>query len=457
MWWLAWLACQDPLPDSPVTVDSEPTADSQVEPLQFESAIRCAECHPQQYEEWQTSMHAYAARSPVFDAMAGKAHRDSGAQVGTFCTGCHSVVGTEAGEPGSFTTEDRSDLSNEGVTCDVCHSAVDHGSPIGNATLRYDTSLTLGPYASEYTEGHMSVQSDFTTSSRLCGSCHDVFSFPALEIEQAFAEYIASPAAQEGTRCQDCHMSPTPGITGGRSWGPSAVVEGQNYPDRELATHRFIGPDYSLVDDFPYPDDLQASAQAQAWTLGQIQILLENAVELDGLQLYRNGSAVRVSVALRSLTPGHRVPTGFTSERQLWVEVVATRPDGSEVYRSGDLDTNGDLRDEHSALVQSGTVSPDRDLVNLQSRNMVRVQEEGFTEVYETVFPFDANYIERRSLKPLERRELEYRFEEDGPVEVSVLLHYRNLPPYLLRALQVEELVERLVIFTIDEESASIP
>ena len=38
----------------------------------------------------EQSMHAYAAHSPVFDAMAQKAFRDTSGEVGTFCTSCHS-------------------------------------------------------------------------------------------------------------------------------------------------------------------------------------------------------------------------------------------------------------------------------------------------------------------------------------------------------------------------------
>ena len=74
------------------------------------------------------------------------------------------------------------------------------------------------------------------------------------------------------------------------------------------------------------------------------------------------------------------------------------------------------------------------------------------TDVYETIFPFDADYIVRRSLKPLEKRTLQYTLPPlDDDAEVTVRLRYRNLPPYVLRALQLDELVERLQIFDIDE------
>ena len=77
--------------------------------VEFSSAKQCGECHPNQFSEWQQSMHAYAAHSPVFDAMAQKAFRDTSGEVGTFCTGCHSPIGTIYGEDGMTTASERSD------------------------------------------------------------------------------------------------------------------------------------------------------------------------------------------------------------------------------------------------------------------------------------------------------------------------------------------------------------
>ena len=83
----AMLGCA---PVEEVVIDSQPPVVESVLPGEaYESAEACATCHTRQYEEWSQSMHAYAALSPVFDAMAGKAFRDSAGDVGSFCTGCH--------------------------------------------------------------------------------------------------------------------------------------------------------------------------------------------------------------------------------------------------------------------------------------------------------------------------------------------------------------------------------
>ena len=72
----------------------------------------------------------------------------------------------------------------------------------------------------------------------------------------------------------------------------------------------------------------------------------------------------------------------------------------------------------------------------------------------ETTFPMDADYIEKHSLRPLETRVVSYELPHSvgqQALEVDVQLKYRNLPPYILRELQLEELVDRLQVFTIDE------
>jgi nitrate/TMAO reductase-like tetraheme cytochrome c subunit len=440
--------------------DSRETSvtDSTVEPIVYESAEMCGECHTRQYEEWRTSMHAYAARSPVFDALAQKSFRDTSGEIGTFCTGCHSPFGTEEGEPGSTVAADRSSLSLEGVSCDYCHSAVTHSGTVGNNNLVIDDySGAQGPYSADSNDSHLSEESEFIQSPEFCGSCHDVFNFPGIRLEEAYTEYLVSPSAEEGVRCQDCHMGVTPGEAGQRPWGPSAAGATGDYPDREQASHYFTGPDYSLIDAFPYPDDLEASAAEQEASLQRSLTLLKNGAKISALDIRQDPEHLRVNVAVVSLVGGHSVPTGFSSERQMWIELVVSNSAGDIVFESGTLDENGDLRDSHSAMVQAGTATLDEQLVNFQSRNLIRHGVQDELEIEETMFPTDANYIERLGLRPYEERIISYTFhtEPDESLSISVRLRFRNLPPYLLRALQAESLVERLHIFDIDSKNAS--
>lgn len=422
--------------------------------VEFSTAKECGECHPAHLQEWEQSMHAYAAHSPVFDAMAQKAFRDTSGEVGTFCTSCHSPIGAIQGEDGTVTAEGRSEISKDSVSCEVCHSAVDHLVPVGNLSLELTTTGDVtGPFVSDFVEGHNSVQSDFLQSAELCGSCHDVFNYPGLRIEEAYTEYTTSPAKDMGLSCQDCHMGSEPGVPSEHSVGPIAQVAGKTYPDRKLSSHRFIGPDYSLLDGFPYPDDLERSQIAQEEMFAQITVLLKNAVEIGDVELDNSGEEPLLTVAIQSLTSGHNVPTGFTSERQLWLDVVITNVVGTVLFASGQLDSYGDLYDGHSWDVAQDPTRLDTQLVNLQSKNKVRYGELELPTTEETTFPFDADYIEKHSLRPMEKRTVSYTLPtslREQQLQVSIALKYRNLPPYILRSLQLDDLVDRLQVFTID-------
>jgi len=471
---LLFLACGQPSTEPADTADHARGTDTGATALDgqamgYDRAAACGECHPQHYDEWRRSMHAYSTRSPVFEAMAAKAYRDSAGEVGSFCSRCHSIIGDAEGDPGDVTYEERSALGQEGVTCDICHKATDHDLPLGNANLQQDPmGPALGPFDDASGRDHTVAASDFTASPELCGSCHDVFMYPGLAIEQAYSEYIDSPAAAAGTRCQDCHMGPTPGVFDPRPEEPIAVTDdGYDWPARPRSSHRFIGPDYALVDDWPFPDDLDASAAAQADNLELVEQLLQTAVRIADLRFVQDGGSMAVEVAVESLIDSHRVPTGFTSERQLWIDIEVVDVNGRTVLRSGELDAWGDLRDPHSQAVQDGSQALDAQLVNYQSDNWTVVRGYDNNGQFSTegveglaTFPFEAQEIVRHSLEPLERRTHRFALDDASavpPLTVTVALRYRNLPPYVLRALQADDLVDRLIIFTLDEASASSP
>ena len=70
---------------------------------------------------------------------------------------------------------------------------------------------------------------------------------------------------------------------------------------------------------------------------------------------------------LKNGTDGHNVPTGFTGERLVWLEVTVRDENDNVVFVSGDRDPNGDLRDGHSSYVHAGEVELDQHLLSLQS------------------------------------------------------------------------------------------
>ena len=253
-----------------------------------------------------------------------------------------------------------------------------------------------------------------------CGQCHDVTLFNGFRLEEAYSEYRTSPAAARGETCQDCHMGKIQGIVSGYEHGPAAVVGGVETISRKITNHTFSGPDYSVIHPgiFPHNAEAQRMATLAEWLQFDVETgwgtdEFEDTVVDDGafperwqsiddrydardiieyqlerldfaaekrLEVLRNGyllgdviedradsSGIAFRVQVKSGTDGHNVPTGFTGERLVWLEVIVTDSTGSIVFVSGDRDPNGDLRDGHSAYVHAGEVELDPYLLSLQS------------------------------------------------------------------------------------------
>lgn len=89
--------------------------------------------------------------------------------------------------------------------------------------------------------------------------------------------------------------------------------------------------------------------------------LLRNAARLHVThpQCAEQGDRIRIRVDVESLVAGHNLPTGFTAERQVWVEVAIIDPHGHVEVISGGLDENGDLGSTNTVTKSKpGTCAP---------------------------------------------------------------------------------------------------
>ncbi|MEM7515614.1 MAG: multiheme c-type cytochrome [Planctomycetota bacterium] len=267
----------------------------------YPTAVSCSQCHPDHFEEWSVSPHAYAMLSPVFQSMHAFITERTGGTNGDFCIRCHTPVGMEREEDLYGSVLLKSPAVVEGVTCVTCHRVEsDFGTasgrfslatgplsdpvmgPTGNANLEEainDPELGLVTDATE--RGKLvhgkAIKSPVISRSAQCGTCHDVNSPSGLRLESAFTEFKNAPASAQGTSCQDCHMSVSPGevVHGGSengidpnfAWGPAARIrsspqdpsEGKPTKPRKRTNHMFIGPDYSIVHPGIFPHSADAA------------------------------------------------------------------------------------------------------------------------------------------------------------------------------------------------------
>lgn len=462
----------------------------------FLPATTCQTCHPAQYNEWATSMHAYAQHSPVFNAFDSFVLNSTGGSLGTFCVRCHSGIGISSGESAIEPNSKRSSIAMESVTCMTCHSqSANFAEATGQIPLPVpgDPEPTVyGPYYGSDEPGappdpslrliktpHKSRYSPLFTSGHLCGACHDVFTPDGFRLEEAYSEWKNGPYARRGIVCEDCHMGPEAGKPTPHSMLPEDYIVNNGIfpaaPRRHISSHKFTGPDYSVIKDFGknalFLGD-KAFAELQTHLDSERETLLRNAATIDVSHpaSVRPGSTMRLDVTVTNSGAGHNLPTGFASERQVWLEVTMFDGRGQKIYASGDFDRYQDLRDYESIAVNDGTLPFDSDLFNLEATfvisNFLGTQSEAISTTNRLLgpapflapppnptflqgFPF-AGRVFKEGIPPLKSKTATYRIrvpaDATGPLKLSVRLRYRNFPAHFLRDLGVAEVIPKLRI-----------
>ena len=312
----------------------------------------CAGCHERQYEGWKSSMHANSFNDPVFQAEWAIGHKATDGKTLNHCGGCHTPIGIATGtvkfdpslgKHGGFTAPD---MAAKGVTCDVCHTITGSnavhtatGDP-GNASFvmapgrvkRATLKDSKSPFhGSEYSELH--------GKSAFCGNCHNIFHpdnrFP---VEHTYDEWKASPYAQSGVQCQDCHMVPV---------DIAIRVADEMKPVRELANHGLGGKagrgakvEREVVHDHGFVGGNTVIAEAlgvegAAANKAEAIKRLQSAAELDFEIVPGKGGANQLRVKVSNVRAGHHLPTSLTFIRQLWLEIRITDDQGNELLSSG--------------------------------------------------------------------------------------------------------------------------
>jgi hypothetical protein len=284
----------------------------------------CKACHPDHYEEWSGSMHAYAADDPVFLAMNQRAQRtdgNPGGPVGNFCVQCHAPMAVRQG-----LTTDGMNLATlpramKGVTCYFCHATASadgvHNNPL---TLAQDDSLFgafSDPVAGTPHKGIYSRLLDNTTSESAvaCGSCHDIQTGRGVHVERTFSEWQKTVFAvpPKGASCSNCHMP-------GRD-GPAATSSPKV---RRLHNHAFPAVDLALT---PFPADNPQNERQRRLAQGLLDTVIQATLCLNNL-------TNRLELTLDNVSAGHNWPSGATPDRRAWVEIEAFAA-GASIYASG--------------------------------------------------------------------------------------------------------------------------
>ncbi len=248
---------------------------------------------------------------------------------------------------------------------------------------------------------------DYLRSSEFCGACHDVRLFGTdvigagrgehfKRLRNGFTEWRAwardeERAGRRAASCQDCHMSEFPGtcvpavgvepnaagITAlDRACPPGTRFSAKppgSYPSARRAvgsadvatvtTHYFSGVDVPLAREFAESLANDLTLDGHGIPLGAEQrrdLLLGATFRLDLDASRRVGSRLEIPVVVENVGAGHRVPAGFSQEREFWIHLRVTDATGRTVYEVGRVDRDDEnLRDKVFLRVNTADTLPD--------------------------------------------------------------------------------------------------
>lgn len=361
------------------------------------------------------------------------------------------------------------------------------------------------------------IQFDQLADSSFCAGCHQVVVQPGIALEIVYQQYRQGPAHKKGISCQDCHMGAVPGLPNGYAIGACAEVSGKVYrSDRKHSNHIFYGPAYPIAHPGLFPHNEKAlrwkptqwlefdwragwgteafekalaantstcsfpSSWSNAQERRDARKILDSNLELivlkrsTALQTLENGSRIegpsfvehpttgrnlKFQYRVSNLSEGHNMPSGsLGAQPQLWLNVVLIGPDGSRVWESGDLDTYGDMRDQHSLDVRARKIQPDLQLFNMQTKflttNLKGTEREMYLPVNLDIDPLPffrpavapttvLNHpafirMEAHSIAPVDNRIVTYTVPGElirmpGVYRLSVRMRSRVEPAYFVR------------------------
>ncbi len=306
---------------------------------------RCEPCHTEVVRAWRSSAHALASfQNPLYRTSVDSFREARGEKASRFCGGCHDPALLV---DGAMDVEVRPDdvRARAGVTCSVCHTAVEV-RPGGNAAYTLAAEpLEIPSFDDEESIARHKRQATPAPlrTAALCGSCHkaflgehtghphfisgadDMLPWKRSVYAGSRAERLDEPIAK--AECRDCHMP----LEEPRDYDAAA-------DDGALASHRFAGAHTLLA--AMQGDDEQLEAH-RAELVGAASLDVGAAREAGGPSVLPEelapaaGGRVELDLVVRNLRAGHLFPGGTVDIADTWIEATVFAHDGIVIASAG--------------------------------------------------------------------------------------------------------------------------
>jgi eukaryotic-like serine/threonine-protein kinase len=341
----------------------------------------CVNCHAPG-ENLRSAMPAWSASG---DAHAREPVRDllpASSLEGISCASCHSTVGPVAAHASRSRGYEGNPTWTSPVTGATFFARPEdaRGLPgIANSGYRLDSKLLLGGVqdGARVHPAPSGATDRYLASSEFCGACHDVRLFGTdvqgalrgehfKRLRNAYTEWRAwadgeARAGRVPATCQDCHMSLYPAKPPG-TYAQGLVAPSSRAPTAVMS-HWFTGVEIPLAAELPDALVDDPAVDADGVPVGiraRRDALVRAAFRMTLGTARRSGATLEVPVTLENVGAGHRVPGGFSQERETWVELRITDARGDVVYEAGRLDRpDADLGDKRFVRVTTSAVDAD--------------------------------------------------------------------------------------------------
>lgn len=319
----AQVAVNEKATEEPPAAEPVAAAPQMFEPGEFENPKKCANCHRDIHNEWSKSMHANAWKDVLYQPDYLLAHQETAGATDMLCGPCHAPIAARTGLLPPADGSKFDETSKEGISCDFCHTVSGIEQLYNMGHVSSPGNLKFGPRGDGRSLYHEVKYSDAHRKSEFCGACHMVI-HPAngTRIIDTWEDWQSNEYSSLGISCQDCHMTPTPGV--GRKIGRSSLMGKQR---DDLASHGFIGGSSYLQDLQGNPEQAEMSRE-----------FLRAAAELKQAGQVAEDGTLKLTVEVHNVGAGHKIPTGTTYIRIMWLQVEVVDSVGKLVYSSGQVD-----------------------------------------------------------------------------------------------------------------------
>lgn len=336
------VASNEPVPDAPAAesanpvespappaaaaeVETQPATPQMFKPGSFEDPKVCSTCHSAIYEEWSKSKHAYAWTDPWYQPDFMLAHDQTDGATDLLCGACHAPIAVRTGLLPPADGSKFDETSRRGISCDFCHtvSGVDQMFNMGH--ISEPGTAKIGPRGDGKSLYHEVKNTGIHEKADFCGSCH-MFIHPTTgtHIIDTWEDWKNNDYGKQNITCQDCHMTPTPGVA--KAPGRAALMGKER---DNIAFHGFVGGSSYAQDHLGNKEQAELARER-----------LRAAAEVKVADQVNPDGTLELTVDVYNKGAGHKIPTGTSYIRKMWLQVEVADQAGKVVFRSGQVDGN---------------------------------------------------------------------------------------------------------------------